>query len=68
MCFFIGLYGSFCFGQLDANETNRSFIDKTNGIDTSFIEDISDKFIVKLNRDSKILEIYYLLETKETIS
>lgn len=60
-CFSLFLLGSFCFGQLSSDKISRGFIDKTNGIDTSYIEDISDKFIVKLNRDSKI--DFYTIKT-----
>jgi len=44
---------SICFGQQD-NSTKRTSDDKAFAIDTSYIKDISDKLIIKINRDSRV--------------
>lgn len=44
---------SVCFGQQD-NSTKRTSDDRAFAIDTSYIKDISDKLIIKLNRDSRV--------------
>jgi hypothetical protein len=63
LCFSLCLFCSLCFGQLDAFETKKDVIEKTNTVDTTFIKDISDKFIIKVNRDSKV--DFYTIKTGE---
>jgi hypothetical protein len=48
------LYVSICFGQSYSIGNNSTLKKKTNTIDTTYIKDISDKLIIKINRDSRV--------------
>ena len=58
--FLLLLHCSFTWAQISSN-SNDSLPTKKQAIDTAYIKDISDKMIIKFNRDSKI--DYFTIKT-----
>jgi hypothetical protein len=55
LAYLVGLlYVSICFGQSDSIGTNSPLKKGANTIDTTYIKDITDKLIIKINRDSRV--------------
>jgi hypothetical protein len=67
LAYFLGLmYVSVCFGQSDSIGNNGPLKKRANTIDTTYIKDISDKLIIKINRDSRVDS--YTIQDKDNSS
>ena len=48
------IFVSTCFGQAELSISNPKNKQLKEAVDTSYVKDISDKLIIKINRDSRV--------------